>query len=731
MRTEGGTTLNHDELHAERAHLSETIAVIRTQLAQTEREIEEHGAHIARASREMSGEERRTFESLTDSDAFEEIANISQLAQPRAVEITTQKMLDEKARALRQMLPTPYFARIDMTFDDGGDTENVYIGRTTLKDDDSHDLIIHDWRAPISGVFYRFGTGRVSYQAPGGAVTGEVTRKRQYEIREGTLQYFFDADVEVQDEFLRAMLGRGASPRMRAIVETIQRDQDVAIRDTAHDLLMVQGAAGSGKTSVALHRAAYLMYAGLTAPLRAGDIFILSPNDLFERYIYGVLPELGEASAQTQTYERLLSSILGVPVESRFDRFERGGGDAAFKSSPGMVDLLDRFVHALPRRWLGITDLVYAGKTLFTREEMIAFLEREEDVIPLGARLARLEAAIWDAVFQKRDARRASLLALARRYTRHAEELEACARAYSILECAALARHIRAFTRPDVRDLYARLMSDAHAVCKLGAGLDLPGDLPAILARTRESLSRDPLRLEDAAAVSYLSLALARAQMPPSIKQVVVDEAQDYGALDYAVLNRCYPRARFTVLGDVNQALDRRVDLSLYEQIARVLNRRTSVLVTLQKSFRCTREILSYSLRYLDDPSGIESFSRPGEPPKEYFYRDATDAEAQIGAEIARLRADGMGSVALITETAGAARAWAVKLGVPLVLPGGGTETVGVFCIPLALSKGLEFDAVLILDQDRWREKRHLYVACTRALHRLALFSAEDGKEKA
>ncbi len=755
--------MNQDELRAERAHLAEAIKIIRAQLADAETGAARRAADIERAGREMLDDERRMLDSLWTSDAFEEIVNFSQLVQPRSVEIATKEMLDEKTRALRHMLPAPYFAGVDMTFDDGGDAERVYIGRAVLKDEATHEIYIHDWRAPIASIFYRFGTGRVSYAAPGGEVTGEMTRKRQYEIKEGVLEYYFDADVQVQDEFLRAMLARNASPHMRAIVETIQRDQDVAIRDTTHDLLMVQGAAGSGKTSVALHRAAYLMYAGLASPLKAGDILILSPNDLFERYIYGVLPELGEASAETVTYERLLESVLGAPVESRFARFERlyggeeaatpaglGGNaapmgkecaqpgrgfgaaeDIAFKSSPVMTELLDRFARELPRRWLGISDLVYAGRVLFTREEMIAFIEREEDAIPLGARLARLEGAVWDAVFQRRGARRERLFALARKNSRHAEELDACARAYAILECAALARHIHAFTRPDVGRLYARLVADERAVRRLGAGLALPEDLPALLSRTRAAVCREILPLEDAAAVAYLSLALTPPEKPSPIRQVVVDEAQDYGALDYAVLNRLNPRARFTVLGDVNQALDRRVDLSLYDRIARTLNRRTHALVTLEKSFRCTREILEFSLRFLDDAGGIESFSRSGEAPVEAVYRDRADAKAHIAAEIARLEEAGMGSVALIAETARAARVWAEALGLPFVGPGGEAATTGVFCIPLALSKGLEFDAVLVLDAKNWREKRHLYVACTRALHRLCLFSpAEDGREE-
>lgn len=720
-------------MRIERTHLADTLDVIRAQLAKMETEADGRGAAIENMGRQMREEERRMLESLWTADGFEEVVRFSQIMQSRTVTFAANRLANETSDALRNMLSVPYFARIDLTFDDEDDSEKIYIGRATLRDEQTHEILIHDWRASIASVFYRFGTGRVSFAAPGGKIEGEMTRKRQYEIKNGRLVYYFDADVQVQDEFLRVMLGRNASPRMRAIVETIQRDQDIAIRDTTHDLLIVQGAAGSGKTSVALHRAAYLMYAGLASPLKACDIRILSPNDLFERYIYGVLPELGETSAETTTYERLLESVIGTRVEPRSERFERmhaAGEDIGFLSSPAMVELLDRMIHALPRRWLMITDLCYAGRILFTRAELIAAIEREE-TLPLGARLHRLETAIWDAVFQKRTFRIKQLTAYARVNSRHAQELDACARAYSILECAQLARHIHAFTRPDARRLYARIMADECVVRKYGAGLDLPQNLSAILMRTREAIARDPLPIENAAAVAYIACALRHPGKPSGIRQVVVDEAQDYGALDYQVMNRLHPRARFTVLGDVNQALDRRVDLTLYDEIAHAMNRRTSALVRLDKSFRCTREILEFSLQFLDDSATIESFSRSGEVPAESFYRDTPDAKAQIEREIAALGVADMRTIALISETASAARGWAATLGIPFVELDGEVEMAGAFCIPIALSKGLEFDAVFVLDARRWTERRHLYVACTRALHRLRLFShVEDGRER-
>ena len=190
------------------------------------------------------------------------------------------------------MIKSPYFARIDFKFDDEDEFEKIYIGRSSLRKNSYQEMYVYDWRSPIASVFYRFMTGEAFYDAPCGRVTGELNLKRQYEIKNGTLEYFFDSDVQIVDEFLRQLLSQNTTAKMKAIVETIQHEQDVVIRDMENDLLMVQGVAGSGKTSIALHRAAYLMYQGLQTKLSANNIMIISPNSIFEQYISNVLPEL-------------------------------------------------------------------------------------------------------------------------------------------------------------------------------------------------------------------------------------------------------------------------------------------------------------------------------------------------------------------------------------------------------------------------------------------------------
>jgi len=730
------------ELALERARLERILGIARELLMNAEREDARHGAALTESRREMREQSEQKFGNLWASDDFEALANLNQLAQPISVGELTRKMRLEKIRVLRNALEAPYFARIDLIYDGESDAEQVYIGRATLKDEATHELTIHDWRSPVASAFYRFGAGRVHYDAPGGRIYCEMTLKRQFEIRRGALEYFFDADVEVRDGFLRAMLSQNASPRMKAIVETIQRDQDLAIRDTEHELMMVQGAAGSGKSSIALHRVAYLMYEGLTSPLAAGDILILSPNALFERYIHGVLPELGEASVRTVTLEQLLSQILGgAAIEKRGDRFERlclsepaeralMRTSAAFKSSEAFLTVLERFARELPRRWIDFQDVGYGGRVVATRQRLKQRAMREGGA-PLAVRLRQMETSLWDGVHARKPERMKRLVACARRDPRHALEVEECARAYSILECWALGRRIRAFTRLDPVALYRRLISDEAAFRRLSKGLELPENLREILQRTVGALAGNTLPFEDATAIAYLALIMEGAGRTQRIRQVVVDEAQDYDPAQYAVLNRLFPRARFTVLGDVNQALDRRADKSLYDRIARILNRKSSLMVELNKSFRCTREILDYGLKFLDDPSGIQSFNRSGEAPVEYSAQSVEELIPWIARELTLCRERGLSSIALIARTNRDAREWHARLketlDVRLIDSEAAGETVGAFVIPLQLSKGLEFDAALVLDADRYEgeEKRLIYVACTRALHRLSLYRAE------
>ncbi len=696
-------------------------SLLENRLSQIRRDSEEKLAGLNDIRRdEFTERQEPLLRNLWAAHRFEDLVHLSQEFQNAAEEEKDQESALKRIAALKKMMTSPYFARIDLQFEEDEPAEQVYIGRHSLWDDEKENLLIYDWRAPMASVFYRFGTGCAWYAAPMGKITCSLLLKRQFEIQDGKLLGFFDADTVIQDSFLRRLLAQNASPQMKSIVETIQKDQDEAIRDEAHDLLMVQGAAGSGKTSIAMHRAAYLMYEGLKNPLKAHNILILSPNTVFEKYISGVLPELGESSVRTATLEQILEDKLGLPVQPRAERWEALCGENArdavfrFKTSKAFLTLLDRYAEALPGL-LPYTDLDYAGSLLSSRQEQRAWAMEHRSTFPLAVRLRRLEAHLWERVHALQPARFNDL----RMKAFHLGHGEEWARGCSIWESGVLARQMHRVTRLDIPALYAKLLNDPALPHTLGEGLNIPESL------AWDHIPDAPVPLEDAAAMAYLHLKLNFGASSGDIRQVVVDEAQDYGAADWAVLNLLFSKARFTVVGDIHQALDQEKDISLYEEIASILNRKSSALLELTKSFRCTREILEFSLQFLPD-TNINSLNRSGSAPQCLSYDRILD-------EIAACREQGYESIALITKTRRDAEAWQAKLADKMHLPilGRNAQMGNVFLAPLSLSKGLEFDAVLVMDCDAAHygqagDERLLYVACTRALHRLALFAEKE-----
>ena len=262
---------NQSDLKFELKRLEETISLAKKQLNHEKQRNVDNKAAIISAKKELRENSSHSIGSLWSSDGFEALAEINQYANPITDKIIDYEEVENKIARLEKLIQSPYFARIDFKFEGDDIFEKIYIGRSSLMKDNSYDMLVYDWRSPIASVFYRFVTGQAFYDAPVGRITGEVSLKRQYEINKGVLDYFFDADVQIVDEFLRKLLSQNNSSKMKTIVETIQKEQDIVIRDMDNDLMMVQGVAGSGKTSIALHRAAYLMYQGLSTKLSANQ----------------------------------------------------------------------------------------------------------------------------------------------------------------------------------------------------------------------------------------------------------------------------------------------------------------------------------------------------------------------------------------------------------------------------------------------------------------------------
>lgn len=704
---------NQSDLIFELKRLEETISLAKKQLNHEKQRNEENKAAIISAKKELRENSSHSISSLWSSDGFEALAEISQYANPITDKIIDYEEVENKIARLEKLIQSPYFARIDFKFEGDDIFEKIYIGRSSLMKDNSYDMFVYDWRSPIASVFYRFVTGQAFYDAPVGRITGEVSLKRQYEINKSVLEYFFDADVQIVDEFLRKLLSQNNSSKMKTIVETIQKEQDIVIRDMDNDLMMVQGVAGSGKTSIALHRAAYLMYQGLSTKLSANNIIIISPNTIFEQYISNVIPELGENNVVSVVFEEMLADILhNQRIQSRNQFLENLitstgyrniiKNSIEFKTSRQFIEMLNLYICDIPNRWIEFEDVYYDGEFIVSKEILKEKIAGRKDT-PLGVKLKHLENYVFDLIYDLKKIRIKN----------------------------SVRKEILKFTELNILELYRKLINDREYFYILAKGFEIPECMDDILVYTEENLDTNLLYYDDAAVLTYLKLKIYGVNEYNNIKQVVIDEAQDYYYLHYEIFNLLFVNSKFTILGDINQTLEKKEDLTLYEQIRKILNKKKSSLATMDKSFRCTNEILTYSSKFIEQSMEIKSFNRKGDEPKIYVGDSQLSFNDMLISEIKYCLEKGYQSIGLICKTEKNALSLFTSLkdrvDVQIIKNESTADLQGVFIIPVYMSKGLEFDAVLICDTDSTNyhsedDKKLLYIASTRALHRLNFF---------
>ena len=704
---------NQSEREYEEIRLKQTISLAEEQLKQAKEAAEKKKSQIIEAKKEVRENATHSVTNLYTSDGFEALVELSQYMNPVTDKIVDYEEEEHRILLLENMIKSPYFARIDFKFDDEEECEKIYIGRSSLRKNSYQEMYVYDWRSPIASIFYRFMKGEAFYDAPCGRVTGELKLKRQYEIKNGVLKYFFDTDVQIVDEFLRQLLSQNTTAKMKAIVETIQQEQDAVIRDMENDLLMVQGVAGSGKTSIALHRAAYLMYQGLQTKLSANNIMIISPNTIFEQYISNVLPELGEDNVISVVFEDILKMLLkGRKIQSKNDflakiiapsQYKKIYKDSIeFKASKLFGEILDKFIYDIPCQWIEFDDVYYEGTCVVNRQTLQdKILGRTET--PLGIKLEQLEDYILELIFGTGKGRG------------HKAEKNL------------VKQEIQKFIKIDIFELYKTLFSNESYFFSLLQNNNSSESIKEIREYTKENLEAGCIYYDDAIAMLYLYLKIYGTNEYKNIKQVVIDEAQDYYPLQYEIFGLLFPNAKFTILGDMKQTLAKKEDISFYEEIHKILNKKKSSLIVLNKSFRCTNEILNFSLKFIEQSPQIKSFNRKGDSPEVFIDK--------IVEEVKSCQEKGLQSIGLICKTENNSiclyNKIKHKLDIQIIRNGSAAELQGVFIIPVYMSKGLEFDAVLICDADNQNyydedDKNLLYVACTRALHRLSLFCEKE-----
>jgi len=733
--------IDTEERRSEEERLAQTITVINRLLTEKKAALTRLKVALRKDRKAMWEESPHYVDSFAAAVNFtQELNNLRYL---ELAAVNNQRTI----RQLEKMLDSPYFARIDFQEENSPVTEKIYIGIASLLDPAGNPLV-YDWRAPVSSMFYDYELGPAAYRCAAGVISGEIHRKRQYKIEHGRLVYLFDCNLKIDDEILQEILSQHSDEKMRTIVTSIQREQNRVIRDDDHPVLLVQGAAGSGKTSVALHRAAYYLYKE-REKITSKNILIFSPNHLFADYISNVLPELGEEMARCLTFEDLAARFLppGMAVEDRHNQLEfvLTADDSPedslraekiyLQTTPEFLQLIDDYQEYLTRQGTDFPDLRFEEELLLSKEELRRLYEEYYAYLPLKKRLLQLQRR---AFYLLRPLTKRKVKEYAEKIGQEDPELtekEIIARSRLALrkELMPLRNTIASWTDLDCYQLYRELFANRELLEKMAAGRFPPAVLERLRQAVLKTLDARLLTYEDLAPFIYFRGKIEGFPRFSTIKHVIIDEAQDYTLLHYRIIKEMFPAATFTILGDPNQAIHPRQYRASLAEIQKLFAGQNPLLVTLNKSYRSTREITAFTLQLLAEQATFktEYLNRPGPKPMVVKVADQAALLPALAGEIRSLLAEGFASVAVITKTAGEAEALSEALNrairVRLITKEDKTFTSGPLVIPSYLAKGLEFDAVLITDCSRetYRRAEELtlfYTVCTRALHRLFLY---------
>jgi len=733
---------NHQE---EIEYLRETMAFINKEVETEENDLAEKKSDLIAARKDMyenTVHVSSDFESLVDMNLYHSQINN---------QISNYNTNSQRIKKLKKMKNSPYFGRFDFIEKGFSEKEKIYIGLYNLMDRNTGQVYVYDWRAPISSIFYRYELGEVMYDTPRGISRGEVSLKRQYQIRNSKLKYFFDCNVRITDEILQEVLSHNTSAKMKNIIETIQKEQDVIIRDRDHELLIVQGVAGSGKTSIALHRIAFLLYEGLNSNLKSNNVIIISPNSVFSHYISSVLPELGEENVRQSIFDDLvLDAFKGrfgektrdMQLETLIHSRAKAEGDQRrqcidFKGSRIFKLILDRLLWHYAHQLIVFEDVYYNGTIIATRQQLKNRFLNNEIGIPMAKQLKIIEKTLLEKVHPLQKNRLKRLEKIVAKSEGHEFEIKSFSRLLAIKQAKAFRERIQKFTNVDYKQLYELLFNNRGLLVKLSQGLELPVAIGEIVTTTQQNLLKGQVHYEDYAPLLYLKLKIEGNDLFSEIKHVVIDEAQDYSPLQYEVFKLLYKNATYTVLGDIQQTIEKTIDRSLYDDISEILNKRKTVKLSLDKGYRSTREINTFTQKLLGEGGKQDycSIERHGKEPLVLHQETFESMDEAIIGDIANYTEQGYESIAVICKTQAEAEKVYCRLKksvqITLIKPRGGEVIKGALVIPSYMAKGLEFDVVIVYDVNKENyssdfDKKLLYIACTRALHRLVIYYKGD-----
>ncbi|WP_188456762.1 RNA polymerase recycling motor HelD [Virgibacillus oceani] len=691
-------------------------------------------------------------------DVIETQASIKQQAELLSERERTHGKIGDELKTLKKLKDSPYFGRIDFIEDPGKEKEKIYIGISSLMDTNEEDFLVYDWRAPISSLYYDYPPGKAVYESIDDTITGEISLKRQFIIRQGKIKGMFDTGLTIGDTLLQQALGNNASTTMKSIVATIQREQNKIIRNERSNLLIVQGVAGSGKTSAALQRIAYLLYR-YRKELHADNVVLFSPNPLFTSYIANVLPELGESNVRQTTFLDFLKTGIGdgFSIESPFEQMEYvltkvGSADYLirmesmdYKSSLDFKYMIDGFITHLEDGGIRFKNITFRKSVLISKEQISDyFYSLDSDIsIPNKMELVTKWLLKEIAAHQKKEKKKdwvmeqVELLGkedyLKAYYKDQEYDREDSGLEEKILRAEVVKRVFAKLKKRVKRLEFVNALSTYRELFTEWVPKEKPEHWKEICDQTAADLMCKSLTWEDATPYLYFKDRILGGHADRSVRHLFIDEAQDYSAFQFAYIKDTFPYTRMTLLGDINQAIyanTTKENPLIHDKLQSNHER-----ITLTKSYRSTKQIVAFTKYFAPGKEMIEPFDREGIKPQLIKLNNTGKLAGTLIEAVNQLKRKGHETIAIICKTLQESEQMYHLLRDKVSVKQMNEETYsfekGLLVLPVYLAKGIEFDAVLIPNASRQHYAREadrtlFYTACTRAMHELTMVTADE-----
>lgn len=656
-----------------------------------QQKIKELDEDLSAGQQEIKNMHEYYWENYTEMDEYGYENYDNQQALLHQAHANEEKL--SKRKRLTKMLESPFFGRVDFRYDGEEESETFYIGIGNFAPRAGMRPLIYDWRAPVSGLFYDYDRGPAAYDAPGGRMEGEITSKWQYKIKNGHMIYSFESDTKIDDEILKQELGSGGDVQLKNIVRTIQKEQNAIIRNTEDRILAIQGAAGSGKTSVALHRIAYLLYHD-RENLKAANILILSPNNAFSDYISHILPELGEEHIQEMSFDLFAYKELkevANDCEDRYDylekkmKFQDSEWEIRFKEkqSASFIGQMEGFLAMLEEDLVNIRSFTFKGFHK-TEEEIIHLFYYKFQTVPL---LARMDAVMEYLIDEYETLRGKNI---------SEEDMEALRETFQ-----------KMYVTTDLYEIYGWLLKDCG--------------YPEL---SNAEYERRKLEYEDVFPMLYLKYRLKGSRKHKNIKHLVIDEMQDYSYLQYSILSMLF-HCRMTILGDRAQTMDSECQ-DVTKFLPKIFGRKIRKIV-MNKSYRNTLEIAEYAER-IRGGEGLELFQRHGKEVEEFHGLSMVEMLENIEKQVKSSNAQYETAAVITMNESDAYDIYRLLKNRQLPVSYMDRDTSvfkkGMTVTTFYLAKGLEFDQVFAVlgRETNPLYKQAKYISATRALHELYVY---------